>query len=256
MSSSHPSHEYIRHLPLITPRIEFLLPSQEPLPKITPRIQWTPELLQRHAIPRGAAPQPSSVAAPGPEELIQAEGPSGQDTVPVPPIGPSIATPATHVQVDPGQPIDPAMILQVAGPSHPRVTSPVPGGEMYKKPKGEPGRRGSGGFNIQTVLRDDFHWSEEDIGDMVGYITREARRSLDMSKSYRSQKKEKIEAICQEATRRWPVLRDYDKCWPVHSVLKLKLKYRAEAHRRVEGRRESARVRAALANIAGVNDAE
>lgn len=41
----------------------------------------------------------------------------------------------------------------------------------------------------------------------------------------------------------WPVLKDYDDCWPVRSMLKLALKYGSEAARRANLRKEIKNIR-------------
>ena len=43
---------------------------------------------------------------------------------------------------------------------------------------------------------------------------------------------------------RWPALKDFDDCWPVRSLLKLTLKYGAEASRHATMNETSWRVRA------------
>lgn len=45
---------------------------------------------------------------------------------------------------------------------------------------------------------------------------------------------------------RWPALKGYHDCWPVRSILKLTLKYGAEASRRANTKATNARLRAAL----------
>lgn len=43
----------------------------------------------------------------------------------------------------------------------------------------------------------------------------------------------------------WPELKKYDDCWPVRSILKLALKYGAEAARRAQIKDQNKRFRAA-----------
>jgi hypothetical protein len=45
---------------------------------------------------------------------------------------------------------------------------------------------------------------------------------------------------------RWPGLKDYENCWPVHSILKLALKYSTEASRRASAKEDIRRMRAAM----------
>lgn len=44
----------------------------------------------------------------------------------------------------------------------------------------------------------------------------------------------------------WPILEGYDDCWPVRSILKLALKYTAEASRRASTKDTARRVRVAF----------
>jgi hypothetical protein len=44
----------------------------------------------------------------------------------------------------------------------------------------------------------------------------------------------------------WPELKNYEGCWPVHSILKLALKYSTEASRRASANDANRRMRAAL----------
>lgn len=53
---------------------------------------------------------------------------------------------------------------------------------------------------------------------------------------------------------RWPLLKNYDDCWPVRSILKLTLKYRAEASRRAAAKSAHARMRAILRGESPPND--
>lgn len=48
------------------------------------------------------------------------------------------------------------------------------------------------------------------------------------------------------AQTRWPELKKYENCWPVHSILKLALKYSTEASRRANTKNANQRMRAAL----------
>jgi hypothetical protein len=89
-----------------------------------------------------------------------------------------------------------------------------------------------------------------------------------MTMSYRGQTKQAIQKVCDAvsgatltfgrfthsyrtkpqmtAEGRWPALEGYDECWPVRSLLKLALKYGAEASRRATAVETGRRVRTAL----------
>ncbi|KAF8889684.1 hypothetical protein BD779DRAFT_1520455 [Infundibulicybe gibba] len=99
------------------------------------------------------------------------------------------------------------------------------------KPPGEPGSQG-----------------QEDVDALTKTVRTEARRALDMTVSFRSQKQESIEKICDKmmGEDRWPQLKDYSDCWPVRSILKLALKYGAEASRRANTKDTIKRIRSAL----------
>lgn len=47
----------------------------------------------------------------------------------------------------------------------------------------------------------------------------------------------------------WPALKEYHDCWPIRSMLKLALKYAAEASRRVQTRENAARIAGILRGV-------
>ncbi|PPQ95087.1 hypothetical protein CVT25_002829 [Psilocybe cyanescens] len=141
---------------------------------------------------------------------------------------------------------------------------------IIPKPVGEPGRPGSGGFNLEDILQNTYNWTKKDVETLLvrvysyvsrylflisysilqAYIHREATRTLRLDTSYCSQNQTLINKICEMAmdADHWPVLTNYDNCWPVRSALKLILKYKSEALRQVEGKRVAACIRDVIDN--------
>ncbi|KAF8222692.1 hypothetical protein L208DRAFT_1320870, partial [Tricholoma matsutake] len=95
------------------------------------------------------------------------------------------------------------------------------------KPTREPGRPGSGGFCVEDSLVKTHGWSE----DSQETIQVEARKELNTTISYCGHSKHTIQKICTKLYHHWPELKNYEGCWPVHSILKLALKYSTEASR-------------------------
>ncbi|KAF8873743.1 hypothetical protein CPB84DRAFT_1753171 [Gymnopilus junonius] len=58
------------------------------------------------------------------------------------------------------------------------------------------------------------------------------------------QSKEKVAEICQKMQEpdKWPQLEKYEDCWPVISIIKLAVKYKAEATRRNQDKEVSRRI--------------
>ncbi|KAF8880255.1 hypothetical protein BD779DRAFT_1473894 [Infundibulicybe gibba] len=218
-----------RPTPLITPRIEFSLAPPAPLPLITPRIEFTPERLsvQKHGGGSRSARQQQGLGVHfqdhDPDSPHVDAGPSSQ--------GRSASNPPT--QADPGA----GMLLRRSGKS-----------PMIPKPPGEPGRPGSGGHCVETALIEGQNWPKQQVDKLTEAVRAEARRQLDMTVSFRNQNKAKIQKLCDNMMNgdKWPELKNYDDCWPVRSMLKLTLKYGAEASRRANSKELSKRVRAAL----------
>ncbi|PPQ89173.1 hypothetical protein CVT25_000080 [Psilocybe cyanescens] len=101
--------------------------------------------------------------------------------------------------------------------------------KLIPKPKGEAGRPGSGGYDLQEELA----WSERTYEAVVNLVHDQAKKKhLDLSKSYSKQNKKLVKEICDEVKKEYRVLDDYNKHWPVHDMLKLHLKYTSEAARR------------------------
>lgn len=94
----------------------------------------------------------------------------------------------------------------------------------------------------------------------------EAEKMLDMTVSFRGQDQKKVDAICEKVSSAtiyvlvdnpnspgemgtsdmFPQLAKYECCWPVRSILKLTLKYKAESSRRTATKDTNSRVRDVL----------
>ncbi|KAH9476155.1 hypothetical protein JR316_0007504 [Psilocybe cubensis] len=232
------------HHPMVTSHINFTPVSRSapPVPKTAMRINWEPR--------RSSADLPDDnddpSLAPAPANPSQSTSSSANSPNPDPP------NPAATA--GPSQTTLPAQGVATAGPSSAPVgTSKV---IIIRKPPGEPGRPGSGGFNLEDVLVGEHDWALSDVETLQDWLRREATKTLRLDASYRSQNPRLIERICNKAMRpeHWPVLANYDNCWPVKSALKLILKYKSEASRRVEGRKMAVRVRKAINNQEGSHE--
>ncbi|KAK0488160.1 hypothetical protein EDD18DRAFT_1110527 [Armillaria luteobubalina] len=101
------------------------------------------------------------------------------------------------------------------------------------KPPGEPGRPKSGGYNLEQALS----WPDAIYQQVVNHVHREAHRRLETRKSFKNQKAEEIQAICDAAVNDHSILRVYENAWPVRDMLKLRLKYTSEKAHRQRGKR-------------------
>ncbi|KAF8809199.1 hypothetical protein BYT27DRAFT_7094651 [Phlegmacium glaucopus] len=202
-----------RPFPLITPHTKFQLAPLPPLPTITPHIEFNIERLAAHSnATLGSLRERRSLGHQHQPELENQSQGSDQEPDRLPPA------------------------LSQASPPN-----------KIPKPPGEPGRPGSGGFCVETTLVDSHQWTKEAVDDLSDAVRAEARRTLDMTVSFRSQEKKLIEKICEKMVDRWPELDDYDGHWPVRSILKLVLKYGAEASRRATMKETNNCLRSAIA---------
>ncbi|KAF8890596.1 hypothetical protein BD779DRAFT_1469127 [Infundibulicybe gibba] len=152
---------------------------------------------------------------------------------------------------EPSECVEDAGSNREADQTPPRITLPRSNKRAatgVPKPPGEPGRPGSGGYCVETVLVTNYQWTKDSVRELTEAVRAAARRELNLTKSFRSQNKAAIRAICDQMMQddHWPLLKDYDDCWPVRSILKLNLKYRAEASRRATAKHANERLRAAM----------
>ncbi|PPQ86292.1 hypothetical protein CVT26_004635 [Gymnopilus dilepis] len=223
----NPNAPYVKKpLPLITPRIEFESTPRPPLPVLTARTEFSATEL---AVARVAV---------GPEPTILRRSTEQSRRVAFiddrsPPIlqaAPDLSTPP------PSRSVSSSPARQMGGTS------------MIPQPRGEPGRPNSGGFSILEVLVDNYSWTVEEVQALQDAVDSEVSKKLDTTVSFRSQSRSAIEQICQKMQDRegvWPELGNYQGCWPVVSMIKLRLKSKSESSRKRAERDISRRVIAA-----------
>lgn len=69
---------------------------------------------------------------------------------------------------------------------------------------------------------------------MQAYVHSLAAKKLNTNKSYRYQDMKQVKEICKSSKKVYPLLKDYDKDWPVIDIIKQHLKYKSEVRRRAE----------------------
>ncbi|KAF8963377.1 hypothetical protein BDZ97DRAFT_1919816 [Flammula alnicola] len=216
-------HVYVqRHCPLITPRIEFQLSPRPALPRLTPRTEFNEQQLIRP--PAGSE-----------NDIMTSRQPRR--------VSFAVADRDPTQEQDESRSLSPPIIAgsSSAGPSTP-IQTKIP------KPNGEPGRPGSGGYCLDSTLLNTYNWSQERLDRLASDVRKEAKKKLDMTKSYRYQNAARMKEICEKMMEPdlYPELQGYDNCWPVRSFLKLALKYKSEATRRVTVKKTNNRLRSAL----------
>ncbi|KAJ2924030.1 hypothetical protein H1R20_g13066, partial [Candolleomyces eurysporus] len=102
------------------------------------------------------------------------------------------------------------------------------GPALIAKPPGEPGRPNSGGFGLEQALG----WPSRELKALSEWVGKQAEEKLDISQGFSGQDSDAIEDVCILAIARFPALRQYELCWPVRSILKLKLKATSEKARK------------------------
>ncbi|PPQ70077.1 hypothetical protein CVT26_013411 [Gymnopilus dilepis] len=186
----------LRHLPLITNRIQFeRVSSPHATSVITPRIQFSSGQLEIdnrsgenaaiHSLPKS-----SHVS----EMLVSDEGES-----------------------------------ELSDLSDSESEGLRPAWESIPKPPGEPGRPNSGGYNLESQLHG---WTPKLFSEISGFVKNLADIQLDMTKSYNKQSRSTIASICSTTADHYPILSKYDNFWPARDILKMHLKYRAETSRK------------------------
>ena len=209
---------YIRRpLPLITARIEFELESPPALPTITPRMEFTPERL---SLKRGRERGPTTSRQLRLDDQPPAQRRHERESLPM----------VCGLEERPVQPVEEsdsglselsesnADLSDPEVPPLPRLRRPAVSNKI-PKPPGEPGRPASGGFSLEDTLMKSHGWSKENLERlMVGTylkplplanfsltfqeaVRAEARKGLDMTMSFRSQDKGKVQRICEKVIR-------------------------------------------------------
>ncbi|KAK0460416.1 uncharacterized protein EV420DRAFT_1478202 [Desarmillaria tabescens] len=178
----------LRHLPLITRRIEFTPLARTPLPSITARREF--------AIAREHSSSP-------------------------PPVDPGLplsdVSDASDVSMQSDDDNLSGNILEEDSIDDEDV-------KIIPKPPGEPGRPKSGGYNLEQTLS----WPDAIYQQVVNHVHREAHHRLETKKSFKNQSVKQIQAICDDAVNEHSILRVYENAWPVRDMPKLRLKYTSE----------------------------
>ncbi|KIJ29386.1 hypothetical protein M422DRAFT_71204 [Sphaerobolus stellatus SS14] len=101
-----------------------------------------------------------------------------------------------------------------------------------RKPPGEAGRPGRGGYNLQETL----DWDAKNFKILKTFIHKLVERHLDTSRSYAAQSDKLIHIVRDSATEKFPKLNEYEGAWPAIDIIKMRLKYTSTRKRRVEER--------------------
>ncbi|KAJ7482904.1 hypothetical protein B0H11DRAFT_1914986 [Mycena galericulata] len=184
-----------RHLPLISPRMEFTIYSAGPLPCITPRLDYAN--IQRIVDLRN---RQSIHICPGPDKPVRGEHAEDQSGV------------GKLPQKDTGS----------------ELTS-LP--HKYKAPPGQPGRPNSGGYSLEYTLLQQYRWTKEKLNCVQDHVQRLARNQLVTKLSYQMQDPGDVKKLCKEITAQHD-LAGYEDYWPIRAMLKLYLKSKSEVYRR------------------------
>ncbi|KAF8868606.1 hypothetical protein CPB84DRAFT_1857371 [Gymnopilus junonius] len=210
---AHRRYSYVqKYLPLIMPRIQFKPSPPPPLPVLTAHTEFRPEDLTATRVQDAVAPRC----------VVIFQDPATDQVAPSPVDSPS------------------ETLTNNITPS----SSPGPDTMKIPKPPGEPGRPGSGGYSIDKVLVDDYNWTGEAVAPLTEAVHHEVRTNLNVTVSFQGQSKEKVAEICQKMQEpdKWLQLEKYEDCWPVISIIKLAIKYKAEATRRNQDKEVSRRI--------------
>ncbi|KAJ7197657.1 hypothetical protein GGX14DRAFT_574131 [Mycena pura] len=201
-----------RPLPLIQTRIEWQLSSSCPLPPIAARLDRN-ELLQMLEVeekPESGPDPPQGAPVQHPNTTT---GPS--DT------GPSEGVPSPGDQY------------------HQTEQTPGPSSNGYSKPPGQPNRPGSGGYNLEKHLINSCGWTKSEFREVQAMVQDLAKRKLDLSTSYQSQRIHTRGDVVRDVKDVHPVSRGYDDDWPIKDMLRVFLKNSSEQHRRRTGKVKS-----------------
>ncbi|KAL5537299.1 hypothetical protein ACEPAF_1122 [Sanghuangporus sanghuang] len=102
---------------------------------------------------------------------------------------------------------------------------------LIRKPPGEVGRPGRGGYNLQTLLR-NYGWSTKSFEKMREYIFKLIDKHLDTGLSFIYQDDEAVQTVVDAATKHFPQFKDFKNAWPILDFCKMRLKYTASRSRR------------------------
>ncbi|KAL5499160.1 hypothetical protein ACEPAH_1678 [Sanghuangporus vaninii] len=102
---------------------------------------------------------------------------------------------------------------------------------LIRKPPGEVGRPGRGGYNLQAVLR-SYGWSTKSFEKKRKYIFKLIDKHLDTGLSFIYQDDEAVQTVVDAATKHFPQFKDFKNAWPILDFCKMCLKYTASRSRR------------------------
>ncbi|PPQ84074.1 hypothetical protein CVT24_002418 [Panaeolus cyanescens] len=214
--------------PRITNRIQFFIDDPSPLPTITARIPFDRiALLER----RKALTATSSFEGAAVVKLSSSTNASpdaGQMT------SSDAGTTAAAKRPRPSRkPADSgssgSTISQAGEPQASSSHQP-----LIPKPAGEPGRPGSGGYNIKAVL--EKLGTQSRIDEFTACTKSRATLYLDDSLSYKNQDKVAINRVVSDVRQKFPELAMFADDWPVHDILKGHCKYRSSRVRQASSR--------------------
>ncbi|KAK1225025.1 hypothetical protein PQX77_012043 [Marasmius sp. AFHP31] len=109
-------------------------------------------------------------------------------------------------------------------------TRPSDNNNLIKKPKGECGRPGTGGYNLEKKL----NWTEARFEEVKGFVRDHVLKSLDCHLSFTKQPQDKINKIKQKALTKFPFLSQYKNLWPVDDLILGVVKYRNSAMKKAK----------------------
>ncbi|KAK1234360.1 hypothetical protein PQX77_002434 [Marasmius sp. AFHP31] len=104
-------------------------------------------------------------------------------------------------------------------------TWPSDDSNLIKKPKGECGRPGTGGYNLEKKL----DWTNTRFEEVKDFVRDQVLRSLDCKLSFTKQSQAKIKKIKQKTLAKFPFLCQYKNLWPVDDFILGIVKYRNSA---------------------------
>ncbi|KLO05585.1 hypothetical protein SCHPADRAFT_795598, partial [Schizopora paradoxa] len=101
------------------------------------------------------------------------------------------------------------------------------------KPQGEVGRPNRGGYNLLVELckHPELGWNEQQYGRR--YIIELVKEHLDPRKCYSSQIRSNIQEVEDSASSVHAVLKKYQRCWPLHDIIRQHLKYTSARARKL-----------------------
>ncbi|KAF9065498.1 hypothetical protein BDP27DRAFT_1366392 [Rhodocollybia butyracea] len=116
-------------------------------------------------------------------------------------------------------------------PDHPRT---IP------KPRGEPYRRGRGGYNLDEAA----NWTVEQSKEIKKYIKHVVEADLDCTLSFTKQPSNSIDSIREAALLKFPWLLSYTDLWVVNDLIRCRLQLRQAALKKRENTLLAAETRA------------